>query len=44
MTRNYTEIRECLLNMGFKCVDTTKRGDEVFEQNNIEFAVYEVEK
>jgi len=39
----YQKIRRHLLNEGYKCVDMTFDGDEVFEKDNIKFAVYEVE-
>jgi len=41
---NYRDIRSYLLGEGFKCVDMTQQGDEVFEKDNIKFAVYEVDK
>ena len=37
------KIRELLLKNGFKCVDMTFEGDEVFEKDNIKFSVCEVE-
>ena len=39
----YTKIRNYLISCGFKCVDMTQQGDEVFEKDKIRFAVYEVE-
>jgi len=38
----YAKIRKYLLDNGFKCVDMTQQGDEVFEKDRIKFAVYEV--
>ena len=41
---NYEDIRECLLDDGFKCIDMIQQGDEVFQKGNIKFAVYEVDE
>jgi len=31
--RNYSELREYLIEMGFKCVDMNPNGDEIFVTN-----------
>lgn len=41
---SYSKIRKILLDNGFKCVDMTFDGDEVFEKDGVKFAVSEVQK
>ena len=40
--RNYAEMREYLLNVGFKCVDMTIDGDEVFQMDEFKFFIGEL--
>lgn len=39
----YQELREILIKEGYKCVDVSYSGDEVFRKGNFSFAVTEVE-
>ena len=40
----YKKIRNYLLKNGFKVIDMTMQGDEVFKKDDIKFAVYEAGK
>jgi|TARA_R100000093_G_scaffold70867_3_gene45047 hypothetical protein len=42
--KTYEDLREYLLNNGFKCVDMTIDGDEVFQMDELKFYVGELEK
>ena len=39
--KTYEDFREYLLNVGFKCVDMNKNGDEIFQMDKFKFSVRE---
>lgn len=38
----YEDLREYLLNVGFKCIDIDVDGNEVFEMDRVKFAIVEM--
>jgi len=39
----YKDLREYLLNSGFKCIDMDNEGNEIFQMDNFKFAIREIE-
>jgi hypothetical protein len=39
--RDYADMREYLLNCGFKCIDLTRDGDEIFIMDTFKFSIKE---
>lgn len=37
----YEDLREYLLNVGFKCIDMNMDGDEIFQMDNFKFSIRE---
>ena len=40
----YEDMREYLLNCGFKCIDMDNEGNEVFQMDKFKFAVREIKE
>lgn len=40
--KTYEDMREYLLNVGFKCIDMDTNGNEVFQMDNFKFSVVEI--
>jgi len=38
----YEDLREYLLNVGFKCIDMDIDGDEIFQMDKVKFAIKEI--
>jgi len=42
--KTYKDLREYLLNLGFKCVDMDNEGNEIFQKDSFKFAIREIEE